>query len=126
MVEVTPRKDHLTVFRLITELDFPLGKKLLIQVLRGEENARVKKHDLHKKIHHGTLGGYDEDDLRAFIDFLIKKDYLEIEQKDGRYPVIFLTEKARKEMIESKIVLRVDDIHLLYQLIHYDYNTPLK
>ncbi len=92
------RQDHLTVFRLLTELDFPLGKKLLIQVLRGEENIRIKKHNLHKKIHHGSLGGYDEEQLKPFLDFLIEKKYLEVEYKDGRYPVILMSSKGEEEL----------------------------
>ena len=51
-LKVTKRKvsDHLIVLRLVDELHFSLGKKLFVDVLRGEENTRIKKLDLHKKI----------------------------------------------------------------------------
>jgi len=109
-LKVTKHKisDHVTVLRLMDELSFPLGKKLFVQVLRGEENSRIKKLDLHKKIYHGSLGGYDGDELTRFIDILISVGFIIIQKHQGRYPVLYMTKKGKEELQNPKEELMID------------------
>ncbi len=109
-LKVTKRKvsDHLIVLRLVDELHFSLGKKLFVDVLRGEENTRIKKLDLHKKIYHGALGGYDGDELLQFIEILIVVGFIEIELQKGKYPVLSMTKKGKEELNDSKEEFMID------------------
>lgn len=113
-LKAPPRKhrDHISLFQLITELDFAVGKKLLLQLLRGETNERVRKLKLDKKIHFGNLGGYQEDELDKFIEFLIRKDFLYVHLEKKRYPVILLTESGEKELINRDCTYKVDELEV--------------
>ncbi|MFP4119236.1 MAG: UvrD-helicase domain-containing protein [Candidatus Woesearchaeota archaeon] len=104
------KRDHITVFNLIDELDFPVGKKLLVQLLRGEESLRIKRLGLEKKVYHGSLGGYDESDLLKFVEHLIKNGFLAVSKFRGTMPVIELTAKGSAEMDERGFEMSVDDI----------------
>lgn len=113
-LKAPPRKhrDHISLFQLISELDFAVGKKLLIKLLRGETNERVRKLRLDKKIHFGNLGGYQEDELDKFIEFLIRKDFLYIYLEKKRYPVVLLTEKGEKELVNREHTYKVDELEI--------------
>ena len=103
-------RDHLVVFRLLVELDFPVGKKLLAQVLRGEEDAKILRLKLDRKVNHGALGGYEESDLINFIDYLISKGLLAIHQQNGKYPVVTLTTAGENELELRNLSMRVDEV----------------
>lgn len=110
-LKVTKKKtsDHLTVLRLLDELDFPLGKRLFIQVLRGEENARIKKLNLHTKVYHGSLGGYSDEELSLFLESLIAKGLVQTKRQHERYTVLVLTRLGQEELIDHKHDLAVDE-----------------
>ncbi|MGM5481324.1 MAG: UvrD-helicase domain-containing protein [Nanobdellota archaeon] len=104
------KRDHITVFNLIEELDFPVGKKLLVQLLRGEESLRIKRLGLEKKVYHGALGGYEEKELLTFITYLVSQGFLLVSKFRGTMPVLELTVKARSELENRELSMRVDDI----------------
>ncbi|MGE0793041.1 MAG: UvrD-helicase domain-containing protein [Candidatus Woesearchaeota archaeon] len=109
-VSKKPNYDHITIFNLIDELDFSVGKKLLINILRGETNSQIIKHELHKKIYHGSLGGYTEEEISTFIDYLMNLNFISIKKEKGLYPVLILTTKAKDELSERNLTLKVDGI----------------
>jgi superfamily I DNA/RNA helicase len=96
------KRDHCTVFCLIQELDFPVGKKFLIQLLRGEMNERVRKFRFDKKIYFGNLGGYTVEELDVFLEVLLTDDYLMITLQKNKYPVLMLTKKGEEELLNPK------------------------
>lgn len=101
--------DHLSVLRLIDEMDFPVGKKLIASALRGEVNAKIKRCKLDKKIYHGSLGGYDEEDLVRFIEYLLNQGLLQIE-KSKQFTVIVLSQKGIDELENPSLSMKLDDI----------------
>jgi len=103
-------RDHILIFQLISELDFPVGKKLLIKILRGEVNERIRRLGLDKKIHFGVLGGYQELEISNFLEFLIRKNLLVVSLEKNRYPVITLSPSAEKEILERKFSFRADEV----------------
>jgi superfamily I DNA/RNA helicase len=103
-------KDHIKVFNLIDELDFSVGKKLLIQILRGETNLKIKKHNLESKIYHGCLAKYDENELSLFIDCLIQNDFLKIKLEKGLYKTIILTKDGKNEIENQEFSYKVEGI----------------
>lgn len=108
-VTVKKSRDHLSVLRLLDEMDFNVGKKLLASALRGEVNERIKRCRLDKKIYHGSLGGYDEEDLIRFIEHLLSIGLLQIE-KSKQYTVVALSKKGVEELDNSVLSLKVDDV----------------
>lgn len=117
------RRDHVMVFQLISELDFAIGKKLLLQLLRGETNERVRRLNLDKKIHFGNLGGYQEEELERFIEFLIKKDYLFVYLEKNHYPVIGLTGLGEKELMDRNESFKVDELEVKKETAHVPQET---
>lgn len=103
--------DHLPVFRLIAELSFPVGKKLLAATLRGEETIQIKKLRLHKLSQHGVLGGYSTHELLVFLDYLVDEKFLHVEKKQGKFLVLVLANKALEELKNPKTSCGVDDIY---------------
>ena len=110
-------RDHIKVFQLINELTFSVGKKLLLQLLRGEVNERIRRLNLHKKIHFGNLGGYQEEELENFIEFLLKKDFLYVYLEKKRYPVIKLNASGEKELLERNFSFKVDDVDVKKEMV---------
>ena len=109
-VTKAPKRDHITVFNLIEELDFPVGKNLLVQILRGEENQRILRHNLDRKVYHGSLGGYDQDQLQMFLNYLISEEFLKVKLENGKFQVIIRTKKAEQEQIDRELSFTVDGI----------------
>ncbi len=110
-LKVSSRKqDHLTVFNLLDELEFSVGRKLLVQLLRGDDSLRIKRLGLDKLVYHGSLGGHDESDLFAFIEYLLKEEFLSITHFKPTMPVLELTEKARNEMDVRSENISVDEV----------------
>lgn len=101
-------KDHMSVLRLIDEMDFNVGKKLLASALRGEVNERIKRCKLDKKIYHGSLGGYDEEDLVRFIEHLITIGLLVVE-KSKQFLVVALSQKGLDELDNPSLSIKLDD-----------------
>ena len=104
-----PKQDHLFVFELLNELNFSIGKKLCIDLLRGTLNDRIRKLKLDRKTHFGCLGGYAVDELMGFLDYLIRNDLLTIIQEKGRFSVLALTGKGEQELVDRKQFHTVDD-----------------
>ncbi len=83
---------------LIDELDFPVGRKLLSLVLRGGENAQVKKHGLEMLSGYGALAMYDEQDIKLLLDEMTAKGLIRTGKAKGYLPVIEITEKGQKRL----------------------------
>ncbi len=120
-------RDHIQLFALLKELSFPVGKKLFVQLLRGEKNARISRLQLDKNAHFGCLGGYQEEELNTFLDFLLGKEFLVIQKHQGRYPVLHLTSKGEKEFVDREHSYKVDEVELSFQApsLHQYAVTPI-
>ncbi|MCA9478076.1 MAG: exodeoxyribonuclease V subunit gamma, partial [Nanoarchaeota archaeon] len=107
LVKKPVKREHITVFSLISELDFPVGKKLLITLLLGEQSSQVIKLRLDKQVHYGSLGGYSREELDQFIEYLLLEGFLAREQRN-RFTVIVLSDKGLQEMEERNLSLSPD------------------
>ena len=109
-VKKSSPRDHCTVFSLLAEMPFPVGKKLLVQVLRGEMNERVRKLRFDKLLYFGSLGGYSEEELHVFLDVLKSDGFLHITLQKNRYPVLQLTKAGEKEHLEQEKTYKADRV----------------
>ncbi|MFW5977545.1 MAG: UvrD-helicase domain-containing protein [Candidatus Nanoarchaeia archaeon] len=112
--DINISKDHLPVFRLIAELSFPVGKKLLVASLRGEKTSQIKRLQLHKHSQFGVLGGYSSHELLVFIDYLLEKNFLHVEKKQGKFLVLVLAKQALEELRSVKTSCKIDEIYKEY------------
>jgi DNA helicase-2/ATP-dependent DNA helicase PcrA len=111
-------RDHIVIFHLISELPFLVGKQLLIKILRGETTKQIKQHGLDKLVHHGSLGGYEPDELFRFIDVMIQKGFLVVELQKGTYSVVNLSPLGFEELSAQKHSYKVDDASALHHSAH--------
>ncbi len=92
--------DHVHVLRLIDELDYPVGRKLLAEVLRGESTSRIKRLSLDSSLGFGALDLYDYRDIYDLVDKMVLNGLIEISKlpQNKFMPVIMLTAKGRTEL----------------------------
>ncbi|MBU4501095.1 MAG: hypothetical protein KKA79_00770, partial [Nanoarchaeota archaeon] len=118
--EKVPKKllsqPHIKVLKLIKELSFPVGRKLMAEVLRGEENTRIKQFKLNYKNNFGTLGLYDTKDVYELLDTMLSKNLIEIIKSGVNfYPVIKMTPKGQQQLenptdIEEQYCIEQDNL----------------
>ena len=64
------------------------GKTMIIDILRGSSNEKIRRSALHTLAEWGLLSGVDAQRVRAILDGLIEERYLRLD--DGEYPVVTL------------------------------------
>ncbi|MCK5176296.1 MAG: UvrD-helicase domain-containing protein, partial [Candidatus Aenigmarchaeota archaeon] len=92
--------DYLFALKALDEISFGVGKKLLIDFLKGDEtNKSIARNSLASKKNFGILA-YDDDELNAMIDNLILNDLIRLTSVNGKkfWKVLELTEKGEKEI----------------------------
>ncbi len=70
-----------------------VGETMLLAMLRGSTDARLRKLGLDKLSTYGILKGEDPARLRKLLALLQSRGYLQ--RTEGKYPVLRLTEAAR-------------------------------
>jgi len=96
--------DHLIIMNAIKELPFNVGKKLLIDFLRGnDEHPSITNNRLDLLPSFGAMA-YDENELENVVDSLLREDYIEYTsvQKNKFWKVLKLTNKGIKELKDPK------------------------
>jgi superfamily I DNA/RNA helicase len=85
------------VLKAINEIPFSVGKKLLIDVLQGnEENKTIKKSKLTKLISFGVLS-YSNEEIYEVIDTLERDGFVAC-KNDRYWKIICLTRKGKEEL----------------------------
>ncbi len=97
--EETP---ELAVLRLMEELPFPVGKKLISDVLRGEQDSRIRKLRLNLCEHHGALDLYSDRDIYETLDGMLFDGMVEITKDSSTkyYPVLTITSRGKQYLEE--------------------------
>ena len=93
---------HILILKSFDELKFSLGKKTLIDFLKGNPNPTIDRNNLDELNSFGTLFRLDENQIEDLIDKLIKFKYLEIDLIKGKFKVLSRTNQGRKEIFEKK------------------------
>ena len=82
------------------------GVGALVGMLRGSKDRKVLQKGLDALPTYGILSALSNDTVRLYVDRLIELGYLD--QTEGQYPVVRLTEQARRVLFEGEAVtLRV-------------------
>ncbi len=91
---------HYKVLKLVNELNFPVGRKLLAEILRAENTARIKKLRLDNLINYGALDLYGSEDIYDLLERMILSGLIEISKlsKSKYMPVVVLTKKGITEL----------------------------
>ncbi|MEG2002893.1 MAG: DNA helicase RecQ, partial [Clostridia bacterium] len=95
-VDVT--EESKKIISCIQQLNFSLGATMVIAILKGSRNERIKSMELNRLACYNTSKKSDAD-LKLIISHLIQSGY--ISQADGKYPTLQLTEKS-EDLIDGK------------------------
>lgn len=74
--------DYKYVIEALEELAFPVGKKLLSQILRGASNATIDRHSLDACDCYGSLA-YTDAEVVELIEHCLVKEYIEYKLVPG-------------------------------------------
>lgn len=96
----TKERDYVAILDLLSELEFPVGRRLLIDILIGNrENSSVQRNSLEALHGFGSLSGYAEDEIERMVEGILVRGL--VEQKQEHYGKVFkLTALGRKEREE--------------------------
>lgn len=92
--------DYLLVLKALDEIPFNVGKKLLIDFLRGnEDNESIRRNHLYERENFGSLA-YENEELHEMIDNLIINNMIQITSlnKNKFWKVLELTGKGINEI----------------------------
>jgi len=95
-------RDYLFILKGIDEISFSVGRKLLIDFLRGiSSNESIKRNRLDRLMTFGILA-YDEAELEAMIDSLVKTKLIEyVPLPNNKFiRVLKLTNRGNEEIYE--------------------------
>ncbi|MFW5852690.1 MAG: UvrD-helicase domain-containing protein, partial [Nanoarchaeota archaeon] len=99
-------KPSLLVLKLLSEVSFPIGRKLISETLRGENNLKLRKLRLNLCEMFGALDLYSDRDVYRLIDDLAFDGFVEITKTrySKFYPVVIITDKGKKELDNPSLV----------------------
>ncbi|MGM5487434.1 MAG: UvrD-helicase domain-containing protein [Nanobdellota archaeon] len=97
--------EYIPVLRAFNDLPFNVGKKLLIDYLRGaENNPSIKKNRLDKRRTFGYFELYQPQEIEEIIDLLLKHRLLEVTTIEGtHYRVLTRSKKGDYELVDPKM-----------------------
>lgn len=102
------------------------GSNVVIDVLKGSSNQRIKSLNFHKLSTYGIMKEYDKDTLKEIISYLISDGYINI--SGDKYPVLnisatgHLVLKGRQQVTIKKIFAKQADTN---NSVTYNYNIDL-
>ena len=101
-VTVEAQKILSGVARVAQQHTFGLGANLLIQMLRGSKEQRVRQLELDRLSTYGIMKEVPSDRLRTYIDLLLREGYLE--RTEDKYPVLRCTRRAGEVLFRGEQV----------------------
>jgi superfamily I DNA/RNA helicase len=116
--------DYITVLEALQSIPFNVGKKLLSDVLRGDDkNESVKKNFLNRLDTFGTLA-YEPHEINAIVDRLILNGLIKSVSLPGKsfWKVLELTPKGREEILNPTLHKKKLSNHVK----HYETNITDK
>jgi superfamily I DNA/RNA helicase len=96
------KKHHLKILKVFDELKFNLGKKTLIEFLKGNRNPAIDRNNLDELESYGCLFDLEIEKIEKLIDLMIDRNLLYIDNIRGGFKVISRTILGTKEIYEKK------------------------
>ncbi|MDR1469617.1 MAG: DNA helicase RecQ [Spirochaetaceae bacterium] len=76
------------------------GKSMIVDVLRGSKNEKIKTAGLNKLSTHGIMAGANVQRVRTIIDYLVDEGYLAV--SGNEFPVVLKTARSGEVIFEKK------------------------
>lgn len=88
----------------VDELKGRFGLTMVADILKGSQNAKIRRYDFDRNAVFGMLGNFSLSEVRDMVRQCIDDGYLE--QSDGKYPVVSLTADGRQAMGGHKRIVQ--------------------
>jgi ATP-dependent DNA helicase RecQ len=97
--------DSQKVLSCIHRMKKDFGVNLIVDVLRGSEQQKVKQYRFNELSTYGIMKDYSKEELSRFINTLIAHGYISL--KEGEYPTVVLNSMSVKVLkSEEKVILK--------------------
>lgn len=80
----------------VDELKGRFGMTMICDILKGSNNAKIKKYNFQHQSAFGILGDFSTGEIRDMVRLCIDDGYLQ--QSEGKYPIVALTATGRDMM----------------------------
>ena len=98
------KNTHIQILKSVNELPFNIGKKSLMDFLKGDTNNMIEKHNLMELSYYGNMFKFDKKIIEKIIDFLLDKKMLELIRKN-HFKIIKITPNGKTEILICEIDL---------------------
>lgn len=88
----------------VDELKGRFGMTMVCDVLKGSQNAKVRRYGFENNSAFGMLGDFTLSEVRDMVRQCIDDGYLD--QSDGKYPVVSLTADGRQALSGSRRIVQ--------------------
>jgi superfamily I DNA/RNA helicase len=102
-------KPHIPLLKAFDDLQFNLGKKTLVDFIKGDENPTIDRNNLDELNSYGCLYMVDRQTIFALIEDLIKHKFLEINTVGTGFQVIKRTSLGVKEVFAKNHTPKLEE-----------------
>ena len=88
----------------VDELKGRFGMTMVCDILKGSQNAKVRRYGFENNSTFGMLGDFTLSEVRDMVRQCIDDGYLD--QSDGKYPVVSLTADGRQALSGSRRIVQ--------------------
>lgn len=88
----------------VDELKGRFGMTMVCDILKGSQNAKVRRYGFENNSAFGMLGDFTLSEVRDMVRQCIDDGYLD--QSDGKYPVVSLTADGRQALSGSRHIVQ--------------------
>lgn len=110
------KQAHIAILKSFDDLKFNLGKRTLLDYMKGDLNPTIEKNNLEELDSYGSLFMLDKGDILNLIDQLIKEGYLQLSTITGGFQVVTRTSKGIKEIYERKFEPKENESSVNYTM----------
>lgn len=93
---------HIPILKCFDDFKFNVGKKSLVDFVKGDPNPTIDKNNLDELNSYGCLYMIDKQEISRVVDELIKNGFLEYRVVAGGFKVVVRSSKGIREIFEKK------------------------
>lgn len=117
-------KPHIPLLKAFEDLQFNLGKKTLVDFIKGDENPTIDRNNLDELNSYGCLYMIDRQTIFALIEDLIKHKFLEINTVGTGFQVVKRTSLGVKEVFAKNHKPNLEDSNNSGKISKFKFEFP--
>lgn len=95
------KQAHIVILKAFDEIPFNIGRKTLVDFIKGNPNVTIEKNNLDELNSYGALYMLDLGDIYRLIDILVENKLIENKIVGSGFQVLSITPQGRKEIFEK-------------------------